>query len=76
MERKSAVQRISPMLAVADMSETLAFYKALLGFRTTLETAEYSMVKRDGQTIHFILAASEEVLCSGSYGDLCGGFRD
>jgi len=54
--------RISPMLAVADMQQTLAFYRDVLGFTVTMESAEYSMVERNRQTIHFMKAASEEVL--------------
>jgi catechol 2,3-dioxygenase-like lactoylglutathione lyase family enzyme len=56
------VKRISPMLAVADMEETILFYREVLGFSATLKTPEYSIVERDGQTIHFQKAASEEVL--------------
>jgi len=55
-------KRISPMLAVADMKETLAFYHDLLGFTAMMKSAEYSIVERDGQTIHFMKAASAEVM--------------
>jgi catechol 2,3-dioxygenase-like lactoylglutathione lyase family enzyme len=58
----TTAKRISPMLAVADMEETLAFYKEVLGFRQLLKSPEYAIVERDGQTIHFMKAASEEVL--------------
>jgi predicted enzyme related to lactoylglutathione lyase len=54
--------RISPMLAVADMQQTLAFYRDVLGFGVRMESAEYSIVERNRQTIHFMKAASEEVL--------------
>ena len=50
------------MLAVADLDETIAFYRDVLGFTRTLESPEYSIVERDGQTIHFMKAASEEVM--------------
>jgi catechol 2,3-dioxygenase-like lactoylglutathione lyase family enzyme len=50
------------MLAVADMEETIAFYHNVLGFNPTMKSPEYSIVERDGQTIHFMKAASEEVL--------------
>jgi catechol 2,3-dioxygenase-like lactoylglutathione lyase family enzyme len=46
-------KKISPMLAAADMRETLAFYHDVLGFQATMKSAEYSIVERDGQTIHF-----------------------
>jgi catechol 2,3-dioxygenase-like lactoylglutathione lyase family enzyme len=55
-------KRISPMLAVADMDETIAFYQKVLGFAPTMKSSEYSIVSRDGQTIHFLKAASEDVL--------------
>lgn len=61
IERFTA-KRISPMLAVASMTETLAFYCDVLGFTVVMESQEYSIVGRDGQTIHFMQAASEEVL--------------
>jgi predicted enzyme related to lactoylglutathione lyase len=50
------------MLAVADMEETLTFYRDLLGFAVKIRSGEYSIVERDGQTIHFMKAASEHVL--------------
>ncbi len=58
----TTAKRISPMLAVADMDETVAFYRDILGFTPTLKSPEYSIVERDGQTIHFMKAASEEVM--------------
>src|SRR5580704_2936709 len=55
-------KKISPMLAAADMEETLAFYHNVLGFKPMMTSAEYAIVERDGQTIHFMKAASEEVM--------------
>ncbi len=55
-------KKISPMLAAADMEETLAFYRDVLGFEVARKSPEYSIVERDGQTIHFMKAASEEVM--------------
>ena len=55
-------KKISPMLAVADMEETLAFYQEVLGFTAMMKSPEYSIVERDGQTIHFMKAASEHVM--------------
>ena len=55
-------KRISPMLAVANMEETIVFYQTVLGFTATMKSPEYSIVERDGQTIHFMKAASEEVM--------------
>ena len=57
-----SAKRISPMLAVANMEETILFYQSVLGFSPILKTPEYSIVARDGQTIHFQKAASEEVM--------------
>lgn len=58
----SRVKRISPMLAVADMNETLEFYTSVLGFTVTMKSDEYSIVDRDGATIHFMKAAGESVM--------------
>jgi predicted enzyme related to lactoylglutathione lyase len=55
-------KKISPMLAAADMEETLAFYRDVLGFTPMMKSAEYAIVERDGQTIHFMKAASQEVM--------------
>ena len=62
MPNATVAKKISPMLAVADMEETLAFYHEVLGFTPCMKAPEYSIVKRDGQTIHFQKAASEEVM--------------
>ena len=56
------VRRISPMHAVEDMEETLAFYSTVLGFTVTMHTPEYSIVDRDGATVHFMKAADESVM--------------
>jgi predicted enzyme related to lactoylglutathione lyase len=50
------------MLAVADMDETLSFYAEVLGFAITLKTESYSIVERNGATIHFMKAANESVM--------------
>jgi predicted enzyme related to lactoylglutathione lyase len=55
-------KRISPMLAVADMDATIVFYQEVLGFAPTMTSPEYSIVARNGQTIHFMKAASEDVM--------------
>ena len=55
-------KKISPMLAIANMEETLAFYQDVLGFKPMMKSSDYSIVERDGQTIHFMQAASEEVM--------------
>jgi len=62
MSPATTAKRISPMLVVANMAETLAFYRDVLGFTVIMESPGYSIVERDGQTIHFQKAASEEVM--------------
>jgi catechol 2,3-dioxygenase-like lactoylglutathione lyase family enzyme len=52
------------MLATASMEETLAFYQEVLGFSTVRQSPDYSIVQRDGLTIHIQRAADEEVLRS------------
>ena len=55
-------KKISPMLAAADMEVTIAFYEEVLGFSVYLKSAEYSILQRDGHTIHFMKAASQHVM--------------
>ena len=50
------------MLAVSDIDETLAFYRDVLGFSQTIKSDGYLIMERDGQTVHFQKAASEEVM--------------
>jgi predicted enzyme related to lactoylglutathione lyase len=62
MNAPTSAQKITPKLAVANMEETIVFYKSVLGFTPTRNSPEYSIVERDGQTIHFMKAASEEIM--------------
>jgi predicted enzyme related to lactoylglutathione lyase len=62
MPSATIVRRISPMLAVANMDESLAFYQNVLGFAVAQQSPEYSVIERDGQTIHLQLAASDEIM--------------
>lgn len=62
MNPESRIRQISPMLAVADMDETLAFYSDVLGFEVVVKATDYSIVERDGATIHFTKAADESVM--------------
>lgn len=55
-------KRISPMLATADMEETIAFFKDVLGFSVTMQAANYSIIERDHQSIHLQNAVDEEVM--------------
>jgi predicted enzyme related to lactoylglutathione lyase len=50
------------MLVTDKMDETISFYQSVLGFTPTMRSSNYSIVERDGQTIHFQKAESEEVM--------------
>jgi catechol 2,3-dioxygenase-like lactoylglutathione lyase family enzyme len=56
------IKRISPMLAVADMDETLDFYTTVLGFSVAMKSPDYAILECSGATIHFMKAAGESVL--------------
>jgi len=60
----STAKRISPMLATDNMEESIRFYHDVLGFTPTMKSANYSIIERDGQTIHLQKAASEDVMKS------------
>jgi catechol 2,3-dioxygenase-like lactoylglutathione lyase family enzyme len=62
MESTSIAKRISPMLATDNMEETILLYQNVLGFAPIMKSPEYLILERDGQTIHFQKAASEEVM--------------
>lgn len=62
MSSAPIAKRISPMLATDKMEETIAFYQSVLGFAPIMNSADYSIIERDGQTIHFHKAASEIVM--------------
>ena len=64
MTGTSTAKRISPMLATDNMEETILFYGNVLGFRPTMKSENYSIVERDGQTIHLQKAASDDVMKS------------
>jgi predicted enzyme related to lactoylglutathione lyase len=52
------------MLATDNMKKTVSFYERVLGFKIKLESPQYLILDRDGQTIHFQNAASEDVMRS------------
>ena len=56
------VDRISPMLAIEDMKETISFYIDILGFTEQMTSPDYSIIVRDGSTIHLMKAASGEIM--------------
>jgi len=64
MTSTAIAKRISPMLATDNMDATIHFYQDVLGFKATMKSPEYSILERDGQTIHFQKAASEKVMAA------------
>ena len=56
MTPTTIAKRISPMLATDDMEKTILFYQDVLGFAATMKSPHYSIIERDGQTIHYRLA--------------------
>lgn len=62
MPDSPTVVRISPMIAVSRMQESLDFYCEVLGFTVVLKSDVYSIVQRDGQTVHLQHAADEGTL--------------
>ncbi len=62
MDSESRIRQISPILAVADMEVILAFYAEVLGFNVVLREPDYSIVEKDGTTIHFTKAADDSVM--------------
>ncbi len=58
----TTVKKISPMLAVADMDETVSFYTTVLGFSVPMTSPEYSIIERDGSTIFLMKADNDEVV--------------
>jgi catechol 2,3-dioxygenase-like lactoylglutathione lyase family enzyme len=56
------VHTISPMLSVADVDATEAFFCEVLDFRVVRRDPKYRIVERDGQLVHIKLAWSDAVL--------------
>jgi len=56
------VKRISPMIAVEDVQVSIDFYTLFLGFSAISQTDSYSVIERDGATIHLMKAADQSVL--------------
>ncbi len=53
---------LSPILPVADMDRSIRFYVEVLGFDTVMQSAAYSIVTRDGASLHLTLAEDQSVL--------------
>lgn len=62
MTQMAKVKKVSPMLAVTDMDGTIQFYRDVLGFVPLVTSPDYVIAERDGQTIHFQKAESEDVM--------------
>ncbi len=64
MTTPCTVTHISPMLLAADVDQTVAFYRDVLGFTPTMHTPGYAIVERDGRTIHVKPSWSDEALAA------------
>lgn len=53
---------LSPILPVADMERSIRFYAEVLGFDVGMQTPAYSIVSRDGASLHLTLAEDETVM--------------
>lgn len=62
MSSVPVVSRISPMLAVSDIQETVDFYSELLGFTASMMSTDYAVIERDHQTVHLMKASDEHVM--------------
>lgn len=62
MPDSPVARRISPMLAAADRVKHSPSIRKFWDSPPILKSPEYAVMERDGQTIHFQKAASEEVL--------------
>jgi predicted enzyme related to lactoylglutathione lyase len=50
---------ISPMVPSFDLPLSMNFFQTLLGFQVTMETEGYTVINKDGLTIHFLTAGSD-----------------
>ncbi|MEO7718863.1 MAG: VOC family protein [Capsulimonas sp.] len=55
-------KRVSPMLGVSDMEKTLAFYTTVLLFDIAMQSPGYSIVEKNGASVHFSLVQDETIL--------------
>lgn len=51
---------LSPMIPSFNMTETFRFFKEVLSFTPEMETPQYSILSKDGLTIH-ILPAGQDI---------------
>lgn len=62
MKETTRFNKISPMIAVASMEETLRFYTDILGLSEVMQSETYSVIERDGCSLHLMKAADDHVL--------------
>ena len=53
---------LSPVIPVADMKSSIRFYADVLGFDVVVESPDYSVLARDGASLHLARAADQSVL--------------
>ncbi|WP_395750088.1 bleomycin resistance protein [Prosthecobacter sp.] len=53
---------LSPVIPVADMDRSIRFYHEVLGFHTSMQSADYSILTREGASLHLTMAADASVL--------------
>jgi predicted enzyme related to lactoylglutathione lyase len=53
---------LSPVLPVADMDRAVAFFRDVLGFTPAVESTHYTLIRRDGATVHLTKATDAEVM--------------
>lgn len=53
---------ISPVIPVADMQSSIRFYADVLGFDVVVQSPDYSVLSRDGASLHLARAADQSVL--------------
>ena len=53
---------LSPIIPVADMERSIQFYADVLGFDTALQSDGYSILTRDGASLHLTRAETQAVL--------------
>lgn len=53
---------LSPIIPVADMRRSIAFYTEVLGFEIARQSGDYSILTKDGASLHLTLADDASVL--------------
>ena len=53
---------LSPIIPVADMQRSIDFYTEVLGFDVAMHSSDYSILTRDGASLHLTRADDQSVL--------------